>query len=506
MILSGEMIAGINTASGVMVPPANVFTLPERVLQFGTGVLLRGLPDYFIDKANRAGIFNGRVVVVKSTDKGGTEEFSSQDGMYTLCIRGIRNGRKIDEMIVNAGISRVLSASSNWQDVLSCASNPNLQVIISNTTESGIKPVKENILSLAPPSSFPGKLLAFLYERYKIFDRSPDCGMVILPTELVPENGSLLRNICIQLAAFNNLDDRFMTWLMNANDFCNTLVDRIVPGALPEEDRISMEKKLGYQDKLMIMAEPYCLWAIETSSERTRKILSFSVADSNLIIKEDINKYREIKLHLLNAPHTFSCALALYFGFPIVRSSMEYHPFRSYVSRLISDEIIPALVSDDIHEEEARRFASDVIDRFSNPFIHHEWLNISVQYTLKMRMRCIPLLMNHYSRRNSVPRSMALGFAAYLLFMRSGKDNENRYTGKLHGKEYVIQDEKAPVLYDHWKQEDLSGVVSSVLKDESLWGTDLTRLPDFEIQVLRSVELLRSNSDGKLLDKQLISL
>jgi hypothetical protein len=39
----------------VIKPPDTVFDLPEKVLQFGTGVLLRALPDYFIDKANRAG-------------------------------------------------------------------------------------------------------------------------------------------------------------------------------------------------------------------------------------------------------------------------------------------------------------------------------------------------------------------------------------------------------------------------------------------------------------------
>ncbi len=33
-----------------------LFALPEKVLQFGTGVLLRGLPDYFIDKANKQGL------------------------------------------------------------------------------------------------------------------------------------------------------------------------------------------------------------------------------------------------------------------------------------------------------------------------------------------------------------------------------------------------------------------------------------------------------------------
>ena len=76
-----------------------MFHLPERVLQFGTGSLLRGLPDYFIDKANRQGIFNGRIVVVKSTNKGDSDAFDKQDSLYTLCVRGVDNGKKIEENI-----------------------------------------------------------------------------------------------------------------------------------------------------------------------------------------------------------------------------------------------------------------------------------------------------------------------------------------------------------------------------------------------------------------------
>jgi tagaturonate reductase len=162
--------------------------LPEKVLQFGTGVLLRGLPDYFIDKANKAGIFNGRVVVVKSTGHSGADAFAEQNGLYTLCIRGIEQGRNVEENILNASISRVLQASSEWQAVLDCAADPDMQIVISNTTEVGIS-LMEDSIKAAPPVSFPGKLLAFLYQRYRHFEGSADKGMVIIPTELIPDNG-----------------------------------------------------------------------------------------------------------------------------------------------------------------------------------------------------------------------------------------------------------------------------------------------------------------------------
>ena len=147
-------------AEKALLPQQALFELPEKVLQFGTGVLLRGLPDYFIDKANKQGIFNGRVVIVKSTDGGDSSAFEKQDGLYTVCVRGIENGEKFEENIINASVSRVLSAKNEWNKILECAHNPQLKIIISNTTEVGIELVQDDIKRY-PPVSFPGKLLYF---------------------------------------------------------------------------------------------------------------------------------------------------------------------------------------------------------------------------------------------------------------------------------------------------------------------------------------------------------
>src|SRR4051812_15625095 len=159
MILSRFNLKNIDPDK-VVLPDESVFELPERVLQFGTGVLLRGLPDYFIDKANQRGIFNGRIVVVKSTSKGDSNAFEKQDCLYTLCIRGLQNGESVEENSINASISRVLNAQEDWEQVLKCAHDQNMQIIISNTTEVGIQLVNNDDIRRHPPVSYPGKLLA----------------------------------------------------------------------------------------------------------------------------------------------------------------------------------------------------------------------------------------------------------------------------------------------------------------------------------------------------------
>ena len=411
----------------VALPDEEIFELPEKVLQFGTGVLLRGLPDYFIDAANKVGIFNGRIVVVKSTSKGDTTAFDKQDGLYTLCERGIQKGNKVEENIICSAISRVLNAQDEWTEILKSAHNKDLQIIVSNTTEVGIQLVKDDIRK-HPPVSFPGKLLAFLYERFTAFQGSADSGFVIIPTELIMENGKKLESIVLELAHLNSLEDEFIEWLENSNYFCNSLVDKIVTGMPSKETRNEIEMELGYSDDLLIMSEVYSLWAIE-GDEKIKNILSFAEADEGVVIEPDIDQHRELKLRLLNGTHTLTCGLAFLAGFDTVLNAMEDETFSTFIEDLMRNEIAPAIPYE-IEHSKKQAFISKVLDRFKNPHIAHQWKSITLNYTSKMKMRCVPLLINYYKQNHEPPSSFALGFAAYLYFMKAVKQNGNEYFGR----------------------------------------------------------------------------
>ena len=482
------------TIDGVKLPPANVFSLPEKVLQFGTGVLLRGLIDDFIDKANRVGIFNGRVVVVKSTSSGGTDAFATQDGLYTQLIKGIDNGNKVDEVIINSSISRVLAASDEWEEILKVATSPDLKIIVSNTTEVGITLVEDDKVTAAPPKSFPGKLLAVLLKRYETFGGSADSGFVIVPTELLVDNGVKLKSIVKQLAVNNNLSESFINWIDTANDFCSSLVDRIVPGKPAAAELKAAEETLGYSDDLLIMSECYRLWAIETASEKSKEILSFSKADEEgVVIVPDINKFRELKLRLLNGTHTFSTGLAIVGGFKTVKEAMANETFSSFITNVSHNEMAPAILNQNITLDDAKVFAGKVLDRFRNPFIEHLWLSISVQYTSKMKMRNVPILQKYFAANQTPPAFMSLGFAAYLLFMKSVQNAEGKYVGSLNGKEYTITDDYAAVLSGHWDGADAASLVNLVLKDVSLWDIDLSAFEGFAEAVTKHLESLMKN-------------
>lgn len=502
MQLSKQIIKNIPSKKGLVVPDEELFSLPEKVLQFGTGVLLRGLPDYFIDKANRQQIFNGRIVVVKSTTGSGVDAFDKQDGLYTLCVRGIENGNTIEENIIQSAISRVLSASAQWDEILKCAANPDMQVIISNTTEVGIVLDADDDLHNTPPRSFPVKLLAFLYKRYQFFKGDPAKGMVIIPTELIPDNGSKLEAIVEELAHQHNLEYAFLDWLENANYFCNSLVDRIVPGKLPEAMQAKMEEETGYSDELMIMCEPYRLWAIESGKKKVKDILSFSQADKGVVIADDIEVFRELKLRLLNGSHSFSCGLAHLAGFHTLKEAMSDEIFSDYITRLMMEEIAPAITGTTISIEAARDFVRNVLDRYRNPRIDHEWLSITMQYSSKMKMRNIPVIKNYIDRFGSIPELMATGMAAHLLFMKCEKASDGKYYGIVKGKKYLINDDNTEWFANKWKGiGDISKLVTDMLSCEDFWEASFTKYPRFIASVAGKLQALMESGATTVLQQ-----
>jgi tagaturonate reductase len=443
---------------------------PERILQFGTGVLLRGLCDFYIDKANKSGDYNGSIVVVKSM-AGGVDAFEQQDNLYTVSVRGVENGKNISENIVCDSISRVLAANTQWEEILKTAENENIDVIISNTTEVGLQYIKEEE---GIPVSFPGKITAWLFRRFSAGLK----GVVIIPTELVVDNGILLKSLVLRQIEDQALSNVFKYWVENDNHFCNSLVDRIVPGKPSAEELNEICSELGYQDDLLLKAEVYSLWAIE-GDESIKARLGFEKADKRVVVESNITQYRELKLRMLNAPHIIMCGLCYLADFETVKNALANHNIEKYISNLMLTELAPS-VSERLDPKVVQRYGREIIDRFRNPYLDHKWISITFQYTMKMNMRAIPLLVRYYEIFDNVPHYFARGFAAYLLFMKVDKVENGKYYGKHNDVSYPINDDQASWFHDNWNSEDTLGFTKLVLSNIDFWGTDLTKLSGFE--------------------------
>ena len=488
MIKLSRKNIGVINKKDISKPSEKLFDLPEKILQFGTGVLLRGLCDYLVHDANTKGIFNGRIVMVKSTDAGDTSAYAEQDNLYTVCIRGVEDGKIVKKNVICSAISRVLSAKEQWNDVLQTVYDPNLRIIISNTTEVGLQLVKENVRE-GVPSSFPGKLLAVLLSRFEHFGGNENSRMVVIPTELISENGEKLHAIVRELAVFNHTGGDFLSWLDEKVTFCNSLVDRIVtkdPGqSLFEEIR----DELGYEDDLLTMCEDYALWAIEGGPE-VEEIVSFAKAGTGSFVKPDIDIYKFLKLHLLNGTHTLSASLAFLAGFDVVKDAMADVAFSKYVQMLMQNDIARAIPYK-IDGTEIKLFSIKVLDRFRNPYLQHKWINITLHNTMKMRNRNVPVILKHKELNNGTPSYIATGFAGYLLFMKAVESKGNIYYGSRNGELYAISDDQATYFYNAWQNATSPDkLVDAVLSNTDLWGADLSSFTPFAEEIKKQLNAL----------------
>lgn len=473
----------------LVVPTPDRMELPERAVQFGTGAFLRGFVDFFVDQANRAGEFNGRVVMVGSTGSGRDRALNAQDGLYTLVIQGVREGELIRENRVIGSVSRAVSARDGWEEVLACARNPDLSLVFSNTTEVGIALDEEDRPDLAPPRSFPGKLARFLLERGRAFDFADDRGVVVLPCELIEDNGDRLKEIVLALAARWQVEPEFAEWIERAVPFCNTLVDRIVPGTPAEARLAELREELGYSDEMLTACELYRLFAIE-GDEALAERLGFARSDEGIVVAPDIAPFRERKVRVLNGTHTAMVPAALLCGLETVQEAVEDELVGRLVRRLMFDEIVPTLDA-----EESEEFAREVLDRFANPFIRHELLDITLQATMKMRVRNVPTIVRYARRFGRPPESFAFGLAAFLIFMRGEVQEAARGRGAR-----VPGDDRAEALAAVWsrlpdrEEASLRALAQEILSDLDLWSEDLTELPGFVDSV--SGHLLRIERVG----------
>lgn len=473
----------------IALPTAAMLELPEKAVQFGTGAFLRGFVDCILDDANRDGTFGGRVAVVGSTGSGRKQRLNEQDGLYTLSVQGVENGAPREQLRVISSIHRALSASDDWDAVLACARNPALELVFSNTTEVGIALDEDDRFDLAPPASFPGKLTRFLYERARAFDFDPAAGVIMIPCELIEQNGDRLRDIVLTLARRWQLDDSFASWIEQAVPFCNTLVDRIVPGTPKGEQVARLERILPYHDDMLTVCETYRLFAIEGDAS-LRARLPFA-GESGVIVAPDIRPYRDRKVRLLNGAHTITVPAALLCGCETVRGALEHETVGAFIRSALLDDIVPS-----VDVPGAESFARDVLDRFANPYVHHALIDITLQQTMKMRVRVIPSIVEHVKRVGSLPRSLVFGFAAYLDYMRGELQDERRAAGLP-----VPADDQGAVVRERWSVADMSPdsiaeVVRDVSSDTALWAHDLGAIPGFVGAVTE--QLLRIRERGAL--------
>ncbi|MBS4535628.1 tagaturonate reductase [Clostridium sp. D2Q-14] len=455
---------------------------PEKVLQFGEGNFIRAFVDWMIADMNKTDNFNGSVVVIQPRKNNRVKILNEQDGLFTLYLNGIKKGEVISEYSVVDSISRGINTYSNYDEFLKIAENPELRFITSNTTEAGIVYEEKDRLEDRPQSSFPGKLTAFLYHRYQTFNGNVDKGFIFLPCELIDTNGAKLKEIILKLAKLWDLEEKFIEWINEANTFCNTLVDRIVPG-YPKDKIEEITKKLGYKDKLVVEGEQFHLWVIQ-GPEWIKEEFPADKAGLNVLFTDDITPYRTRKVRILNGVHTSMVAISYLYGKNTVREAVEDPVVGKFIQDIVFEEIIPTL---ELPEKELEDFAQDVLDRFKNPFIKHYLMSISLNSMSKFKTRVLPSILQYQKINNRLPKRLVFSLSALITF----------YKGKRDNVKIDLQDSSDILslyqnLWDNYDgtREGLEKVVERVLGYEKNWEMNLNDIDGLHRQTTDYLEMI----------------
>ena len=429
-----------------------VTDMKETVIQFGEGNFLRGFFDYFLDVMNKKGLYDGKAVVIQPREGGKCALLNAQDNKYNLYLKGVENGEIKREHHFIEAISRCIDPYKSFEEYIYLADDPDFRFIVSNTTEAGIAFDETCRFDDKPCKSFPGKLTQLLFRRYK----KGLCGFIILPCELIDNNGTELKKCVLKYAELWKLEAGFTDWLESENQFVNTLVDRIVTG-YPSDETAALHP----DDKFLDTAEIFHLWVIEGDFEDE---LPLKKAGFNVIWTDDAKPYKKIKVRILNGAHTSLVAGALLSGIETVGEAMNDDVISQFLNKCMKEEILPTIGEN----EESTSFANSVFDRFRNPFIAHKWRSIALNSVSKFSVRVLPTILEYKEKNGIYPKRLTLSLANLIYLYKYDMPED---------AESVVETMK-------------NNSIAEILADSSLWQTDLSEMAETVTEYCNRIDAL----------------
>ncbi len=450
---------------------------PVKILQFGNGNFLRGFTDWMIEKSNQANVFDGDIHIVQVHSKSANNPMKDQDCLFHVIEKGLKKGELVQESTLVTCVAGITNVFEEYEEYLKLGENPDLRFVVSNTTEAGIVFDQTDSSLDSISKTFPGKLTALLYHRFTTFHGDASKGLIFLPCELIEGNGEALKECIQKYISFWKLPTEFSDWIDWKNTFCNTLVDRIVPG-FPKESIDEIQEKIGYKDDMAVMVEPYHFWAIEDTGT-VKEEFPLDKAGLNVKFVDNLAPFRTQKVRILNGGHTAMVPYGYLKGLRTVREAVENPEIGSFLKEAIYNEIIPTL---DMPKEELEQFANDVLERFANPFIVHELKSIALNSISKFKVRVLPSILAYYELKKEWPEKLILSFAALLVF----------YKGNYNGVETPVNDDPKLMaeFKSAWALSSTKETLAKLLSERTYWGEDLRGYEGLVEGVSRAVDNL----------------
>lgn len=229
----------------------------------------------------------------------------------------------------------------------------------------------------------------------------------------------------------------------------------------------------------MSVAEPFGLWVVQRKGALEQYIKEGHY-NIDVVLTDDVAPYKKRKVRLLNGSHTNLVPAGLMLGAETVYDCMQDATLSAFVKNTLDEEIIPFLPG-------SEQFATDVQERFRNPYLDHQLTSIALNSISKWRARVLPSFKDNYQKNGVIPKWLTIGFSYLMALYARVEEREDGYFAKLPTRTIQLLDDK-PYL-EHFAK---GGSIEDFMANEQVWGEDLTAYEGLLTAVLTNVDKINA--------------
>jgi len=352
------------------------------IVHLGLGAFHKAHQAFYTDAAMAAQGGDWKIIGVSMRNEQIATDFNAQDGLFTLLVKGA-DGAKAE---IIGSIDHALCARTQAEQVLEALCDENTRVVTTTVTEKGygidrttggVDPTNPVIAQDLTRDTAPVGVIGLIgtaLERRRSAGIAP---FTVLCCDNLPDNGTFLRGGLVDFA--NRSDPDFGQWIADHVVCPSSMVDRITP-AQTDDTRALARELTGSDDALAIETEPFHQWVIEDNFPTGRPAWDAAGA----IFTDDVAAFEKMKLRLLNGSHSLIAYMGQLMGKTYVRDVLADPQLEAIVRRHLQQAAatLPPLADIDVPH-----YCDALIERFRNPSIAHETLQIAADGSEKLPQR-----------------------------------------------------------------------------------------------------------------------
>jgi len=503
-------IASLSDKSGwaradVRVPTFDVSATIERTkaapiwIHFGAGNIFRGMVAVYMQRLLESGLTDRGIVAVVRDPDTIREIFSPYDNLTLNVLLG-GDGSLDAEIIASVAEAFALDAADDaaWGRAEEIFQNPSLQMASFTITEKGysLRGAHGNLLSVveADIKNGPGKtghtmstVAGLLYRRY-LAGSDP---LAVVSMDNCANNGARLaasiREVAEGWEKAGFVDAGFLSYLSDGSkvSYPWTMIDRITPR--PAEDVAKILAQRGIEDMNPIVTKSNTFIAPFVNAERAEYLIieddfpagrpPLERAGVYLTDRETVNKVEKMKVSTcLNPLHTAMSVYGCLLGYTRISEEMKDPDIVALIRRLGYTEGLPAVVNPGIISP--RAFLDEVVnERLPNPFMPDAPQRIATDTSQKVGPRFGETIKSYGAQGLDAESLIAipLSIAGWLRYLLAADDLGQDMAVSADPLREELQAKLDGVVWND--PSSYTGQIRDILRNEMIFGSDLTQTP-----------------------------